>query len=365
MGPTATVTKREKTRPRKKVAVIDCDIHNIPRSDQNLYKYLPERWRRYHQMIGLRGHYGSYYPRAVRNAARLDSWPPSGSPPGSDLAFMREQLLDEWEMDYGILNCLFPAGGQVNLEYGAALATAINDWQIAEWTDLEPRLRASILLPYEDGDLAAAEIHRCAGQPGFVQILLTARTSEPLGRRKYWKIYEAAVQHDLPIGIHFGGVGGGPITGAGWPSHYIEDHCGMPQTFQAQIISMVCEGIFERFPTLKIVIIEGGFAWVPPMQWRLDRAWEKLREEVPYLKRPPSEYIDKHFWFTTQPMEEPLNPKYFLQLLDQFDGYNKLMFATDYPHWDFDAPDQAIPVDLPLEQKRKIMAENARALYRL
>ena len=76
----------------------------------------------------------------------------------------------------------------------AALASAVNDWQVADWVEPEPRLRASIVLPYENGDLAAAEAHRCGPNPAFVQILLLARTREPLGNRKYWKIYEAAVE---------------------------------------------------------------------------------------------------------------------------------------------------------------------------
>lgn len=362
-GTLTTGTGGMKRRPPK-MPVIDCDIHNALPSQKALLPYLPDHWRRHHEMIGMRGHYGSYYPRAMKNAARHDAWPPSGHPPGSDLGFMQGQLLDAWDMEYGILNPLMGAGGQLNLGYGAALAQAINDWQIAEWLEPEPRLRASMVVAYEDGELAASEIDRIGDHPGFVQVLLIARTSEPLGRRKYWKIYEAAARHDLPIGIHFGGAGGGPITGAGWPSHYIEDHGGMPQAFQAQVISLVCEGVFERFPTLKVVLIEGGFAWMPALMWRLDRSWQKLRDEVPYLKRLPSEYIREHFWFSTQPMEEPPKRLYFEQLLEHLNADDKLMFATDYPHWDFDAPDRALPARLEPSLKRKIMAENARALYR-
>jgi predicted TIM-barrel fold metal-dependent hydrolase len=255
-----------------------------------------------------------------------------------------------------------PVGEQLNLEFGAALARAVNDWQVADWVEPEPRLRASIVPPYEDGDLSAEEIHRCGPNPAFVQILLIARTKEPLGNRKYWKIYEAASEYNLPIGIHFGGVAG-PITGAGWPSYYIEDHGGMPQAFHTQVISYVMEGVFDRFPNLKIVLIEGGFAWLPPLIWRLDATWEKLRAEVPDLKRKPSEYIRDHFWFSTQPMEEPPKREYFEQLLEQMDMNDNLMFATDYPHWDFDSPHRALPSFLKPELRRKILGENARQLY--
>ena len=366
MGNTLTTSSpivEQKELRGEKVAVIDCDIHNYLPSEEILYKYLPERWRKHHQLVGLRGHLGSDYPRALPFAGRHDAWPPSGGPPGSDLGFMQEQLLDAWDIEFGLLNPLRPFA-QVNQEYGAALASALNEWQIEYWLDPEPRLRSSIYIQYEDGDLAAAEIDRLGDHPGFVQVLILVRTNEPLGRRKYWKIYEAATRHDLPVGIHFGGSGSSAFTAAGWTSHYIEDHGGMTQPFQTQVTSLVCEGVFERYPTLKVALIEGGFAWLPPLMWRLDRSWMKLRDEVPDLKRLPSEYVREHFWLSTQPMEEPPKGEYFEQLLDQLDLDDRLMFATDYPHWDFDSPERAFPVDLGPERKTKIMAENARALYR-
>ena len=357
--------RSQAARRRTDYAVIDCDIHNTVPDNNTYRRYLSDRWWRHHETFGLRGHAGSTYPRMNLNAARTDSWPPSGLPPGSDLDFLRVQLLDTWGMAFGILNPLIGAGGQLNLEYGAALARAVNDWQAAEWLEPEPRLRASIVVPYEDGDLAAEEIDRVGDHPGFVQVLVVARTAEPLGRRKYWKMFEAAVRHDLPVGVHFGGSGGGPITGAGWPSFYYEDHAGMPPSLQTQVVSLVCEGVFERFPTLKIVLIEGGFAWLPPLMWRLDRAWEQLHDEVPHLRERPSAYIRRHFWATTQPMEEPTHKPHFHQLLRHLDMNDRLMFATDYPHWDFDAPDEAIPVKLDDQLERQIMADNARALYKL
>lgn len=356
---------RAATEPKTRLAVIDGDIHNTVSSNKALLKYLPERWQRHHEMFGARGHSGAYYPRANLNAARTDSWPPSGRPPGSDLPFLREQLLDLWQMDYGILNPLIGAGGALNLEYGAALSRAINEWQVEEWLDPEPRLRASIIVPYEDGDLASAEIHRAARDRRFVQALLVVRTAEPLGRRKYWKMFEAACAEEIPVGIHFGGSGGGPITGVGWPSFYIEDHAGMPVSFEYQVTSLVYEGVFDAFPDLKIILIEGGFSWLPALMWRLDNTYRKLRAELPHLKRLPSEYVRDHFWITTQPMEEPSKPRQFPELLLQLGMNDRLMFATDYPHWDFDAPDESLPARLDPDLRRAILAENARSLYRL
>jgi predicted TIM-barrel fold metal-dependent hydrolase len=354
-------------RSRTRSATVDCDIHNAIPSEAALLPHLPEPWSQYLERFGLQsyGYGGANYPRASPNAARADAWPSNGTPPGADLPFLRQQLLDKWDIQFGVLNPLIGGPAQLNVEYGAAIATAINDWQVAEWLEPEPRLRASIVVPYEDGDLAAAEIARRATDPRFVQALVLARTAEPLGRRKYWKLYEAAERHDLPIGIHFGGTGGHAITGSGWPSFYLEDHVGMPQSFQAQIASFVFEGVFERFPSLKVVVIEGGIAWLAPLLWRMDRAWEQMRAEVPHVHRPPSELVREHVWLTTQPMEEPAKRGQFMQMLAHLDMDDHLMFATDYPHWDFDAPDQAFPERLPQDLELQIFGENARQLYRL
>ena len=359
--------------------IVDCDVHNAPVSDSALRAYLPAEWRarrdtvgylatawqQYRENLGDRSYMGAEYPRPTPRASRVDAWPPSGNPPASDLDFTRSQLLDSWNVAFGVLNPLLGAAEQLNDEYGAALATAINDWQIAEWLDPEPRFRASICVPYEDADLAVAEVQRVAGDPRFCQIQMLSRTREPMGRRRYWKLYEAAVTHDLPIGVHYGGWGGHPITGAGYPSFYIEDSGGMATAFQAQVTSLVLEGVFERFPTLKVVLIEGGFAWLAPLMWRMDRAWKRLRAEVPDITRPPSEVIRSNIWFTTQPMEEPPTPADFETLLGHLDMSDRIMFSTDYPHWDFDSPTQALPPGLDAEMRRRIMRENAVALYGL
>ena len=360
----ALTKEREATRERVKPLIVDGDIHNELPSENALLPYLPAEWHEYHRRFGLRGYPGHVYPRVNPNAARTDAWPPNGDPPGSNLPFMREQLLDKWDIEYGILNCLVNTGTR-NLPYAAARASALNDWQVAEWVEPEPRLRASIVIPAEDGARAAAEIDRVGDDPSFVQVLMTVRTAEPHGRSRYWPIYEAAQRHGLPVGIHFGGHAGNPVTGVGWPSFYIEDHTGMSQSFQAVVTSLVCEGVFEAFPDLQVVVIEGGFAWLAPLLWRLDRSWAKLGNEVPHLKRPPSESIREHLWITTQPMEEPNNPRHFHQVLDHLGMNDRIVFATDYPHWDFDAPDQAFPVRLAPDLERAIMGENAHRLYRL
>jgi uncharacterized protein len=348
--------------------LVDCDVHNQPASDAALRPYLAERWRRHLERFGTRARHGlaqGYpYPKSAPLAARVDAWPPDGGPPGSSLAFLREQLLDPLGTSVGVLNCLHPGAGQTDGELGAALCRAVNDWQVAEWLEPEPRLRASIVLPYDEAELSAAEIDRVAGHPGFVQALVLVRTLEPLGRRRYWPIHDACQRHGLPLGIHFGGYGGHPISSSGWPSYYLEDHTSMAMAFQAQLVSLVFEGVFERFPGLRVVLIEGGAAWLPPLSWRMDRLFDEMHDEVPELRRRPSEYVRDHVWLTTQPVEEPDRPEQLLRVFERIGG-DRLLFATDYPHWDYDDPLRAFPAPLPPAMRERVFGGNARTLYRL
>jgi uncharacterized protein len=354
---------------KSEIAVFDCDIHPLPKSTKALARYLPGEWRDYLDAFGpwtrapFRG--SSSYPKLTPALSRRDAWPPCGGPPGSDLDFMRVQHLDANNIEYGILQPLFPsAKDQRNPAFAIALSRAINDWQVAEWTQLEPRLKASIVVACEDAAASVAEIDARAAQSDFAQVFLTMRAREPLGEQRYWPIYEAAVRHNLPVGIHVGGVTGLPSASGGWPSYYFEEHQSHPVAAGAMIASLVFNGVFEAFPQLRVICIEASFGWAPSLCWRLDRQWQRLRAEVPHLRRPPSEYIKSNVWFTTQPIEEPSRPQYLLDLME-WTGFDRLLFATDYPHWDFDDPRTAIKAPLSDEQRRMIFSGNAHALYRL
>lgn len=347
---------------RRRQPIIDTDVHNELDSERDLYPYFSKRWLEYVQTYGLRGPSGAYYPRFLDR--RNDAHPPSGRRPGSDCSFTSVQLLDEWNIVYGVLNPLTPAPSQLNPELAAAAATAVNDWQVAEWLDPEPRFRASIICPFEHPDLAVAEIKRRLSDKRFVQVQFTGRPNEPMGRRKYWPIYELCAEHGLVVMSHAFGSGGNPITGVGWPSFYIEDHVGPHYSMQANLISLVIEGVFERFPTLRFVSAENGFGWAPSLAWRLDTAYKLYHTEVPHLKRLPSEYLRDHVWYCTQPIEEPHQDEYFQQTMDWI-GSNKLVFASDYAHWDWDAPNAALPSWLPTDIQHRIFYENARQVYNL
>ena len=349
------------------VGIFDSDIHPTLKRADDIKRYLSTRWQRHFDEYGdfIRQPFAGAlaYPKATRALSRLDAWPPEGGPPGSDLDFMREQHLDANNVAKGILQVLWPVGNkQRNRDYAAAMCSAINDWQVAEWTALEPRLKGSIVLPQEETDLAVAELKRVAGMADFAQILMSPRAEEPLGRRRYWPIYELAVEHDLPVTFHVGGVNGRPHTGVGHPSFYAEEHQSHVQYNQALVANLIFEGVFDAFPSLRVVVVEAGLAWVPSLGWRLDDAWKRFASEVPHVTRPPSEVLKEHFWFSTQPADEP---EFSSQLSDVFNwiGWDKILFATDYPHWDFDDPRHAFKVSLSEEERFKIYWANGHAAY--
>jgi predicted TIM-barrel fold metal-dependent hydrolase len=150
----------------------------------------------------------------------------------------------------------------------------------------------------------------------------------------------------------------------GYPTHYIEWHTCLSLGFQAHLVSFLTEGVFERFPGFRVVLTEGGVAWLPALMWRLDAEWKALRSEVPWVKKRPSDYLLDRVRLSSQPLERPDDDTHLLAMFEMMDAEHLLMFASDYPHWDFDSPTRAFPT-LPHAWKDRIFSENARALYGL
>jgi predicted TIM-barrel fold metal-dependent hydrolase len=202
---TGTPSRDAKTRLR----IIDCDIHPYLRTPRDLDPFLSARWRQHLAEYGkgTRGIYAARgtYPRFMPNTCRRDAWPPDGGLPGSHVDFIRTQHLDANDVEFGVLEPLLEGNAPRNIELQAALCSAFNDWQVTHFTDIEPRLRASILVPQDDAEAAVTEIEKRAADPRFAQIQLSSRTPEPLGRKRYWPIFATAERANLPIGLHVGG----------------------------------------------------------------------------------------------------------------------------------------------------------------
>lgn len=346
--------------------VVDTDIH--PGPDPNrVADFLPEPWRtRY--LSGSRGpgHLGYWNPNGYM---RSDTVLPDGRKIEEHPAALAKHFLDANGIDYGVLNPEYSLGVALSpeAEYSASLTSAINDVFVNDWLPVDNRFLGSILVQVADPLLAAKEIHRLGAHPQVCQVLMPSASPMLLGNRYFHPIYEAAAQYNLPIAIHPGleglGISGRP-TAAGYPSNYFEWHTSLVTSYIAQLVSLVTEGVFVKFPTLKYILIEGGISWLPAVMWRFDKNWKALRSTTPWLDRPPSEYIRDHILLTTQPLEEPEDSRHFKAILDMFDAGHMLMFSSDFPHWDGDTPDFSANA-FPKEIRARVMGETAREIYRL
>lgn len=348
------------TQPVRSMAYVDGDIHPVL-SRAHIAEHLQtpanrEQYLRHGHRIPAPP---ETVPRIRNGGQRLDARPAEGLP-GSSLKMMQDQLLDKYGISYGILIPLQAHSMGVGEPLlSADLSRALNEGVAQRFLDPEPRLRSSICIPHEAPELAAQEIRRLSGNPKFVQVLFPTSTLHPVGERRYWPIYAAAVEAGLPVAFHTGGL---PYMGAGWASFYLEEHVIGGNTMAAVAMSMILEGVLEEFPTLQVVLVEGGISWAPPLMWAMDSAYSVLRQDNPQLRRAPSEYFRDNFWFTTQPIEEPKDKSHLAENLEMTGMSDKIIFSTDYPHWDFDSPAMALQ-DLPGELQQAILHTNGERLY--
>jgi predicted TIM-barrel fold metal-dependent hydrolase len=224
----------------------------------------------------------------------------------------------------------------------------------------------TILVTPLDPNLAIKEIERVGKREGCVGINLQ-NINIPLGKRHFYPIYEIAEKYNLPIVLHPDAEGSGeysPSQAVGPASTYIEWHSSLSLVAQRQFMSLVFEGVFERFPKLKVVFIEYGFSWLPSVMWRMDKNWKGLREEVPWVKKLPSEYVRNNIRLGTQPSEEPFHPKDLIEIIRMAKAEDMLLYSSDYPHWDGDPVDKVFK-HFPQDMKNKIFYQNAKDTFHL
>ena len=361
----ATTATEATTAAPIAIPAIDCALHNVVPETAVLFPYLPVQWREHIEGTLFKGAVDAAYPRNAPTSSRPGSTPPGGGPPGSDLVTLREHTLDAPGVECGILTCTYAIDSLRNPDAAIALARAVNDWQIAEWLDQEPRLRASIVVPSQLPEAAAREIERVGAHPGFVQVALPARSHHPYGNRLYHPLWEAMTQYDLVGGISFGGAPGVPPTPSGWPSTYFEEYAGMAQVFQSQLVSIISEGVFDQFPALRVTLMQSGWTWLPAFMWRFDKEWRNLRRLVPWVRRAPSAYVREHVRFTVQPLDAPPDAAHLRDILEELGSDDLLLYGSDYPHQHRATPEDILLPHFSEASARKIWAENARTFYRL
>jgi predicted TIM-barrel fold metal-dependent hydrolase len=346
--------------------IIDCDVHVLPSNGDEIRRYMQRPWRDHFDFASARR--AGLYPHPV-GGHRADARPKDGGLAGSDPALLREQLIDPFHVVKAVLLQRCQCNTLPNPDFAAEIASAYNRWMADTWLseyNADGVFVGSIVVAPQDIRLALAEIERWAGDPRFVQVEVDSGARMPYGQRYYWPLYEACQAAGLVFAVHPGtdGIGINLPPVPGYATHYIEWATDFALAYQAHLVSLLTEGVFEQFPDLRVTLVEGGVSWLAPILWRLEGNWRALRHEVPWMRQRPWDYVRRHVRLTSQPLERPDDPRDIREMLRMIHADEVLLFATDYPHWDFDSPLEAFP-PLPDALWQRIFRDNAKAWYRL
>ncbi len=346
--------------------IVDTDIH-VNDTPAALAPYIGEPWRISLEALA-QGRWGYLDIPGFSPSLKLD--PPIIGQHDFRSVDTPEQMradLNEIGVDIGILfpdNMLLMAPIPL-VEYATALARAYNTWMADKWLGRAEGLYGAILAHPQDPIDAAAQIREFGKSPHIAAIYLPTAGVNPLwGNRKYDPIYEAAVEMDLPVVLHSVTIisPAFPCNTDQFENAWARQMLGHSFAMMGNFVSIMHTGLPARFPDLRIVYTEAGIGWVPYMTWRMDKYHREFRRQVPFLERPPSEYISRQMWFATQPIEEPENPDFMVETIHHC-GDDRVVFASDWPHHDFDHPKGVMNLSMSAELKRKIMGENALAAF--
>jgi predicted TIM-barrel fold metal-dependent hydrolase len=246
-------------------------------------------------------------------------------------------------------------------DYAAALARAYNAWLVDRWTAPHPMLLGALVACPQDPADAAREIERYADEDSIVAVYLPCAGLDPLwGHRRYDPIFDAAQNAGLPVLLHAVTVTSPvfPFNNHGFDTEFARHATSHTFAIIANVVSMVSTGVVVRFPELRIGVTESGISWVPFVCNRLDKEYLERRREVPFLTERPSHYV-KRMYVATQPIEEPERLRDIVTLMELYDGERTTMYASDWPHHDFDHPMKLNQVPFTETQRRRVFGENA------
>ena len=276
-----------------------------------------------------------------------------------------EQALDAGGM---AISVLYPTLGLMmqflrDAEWAVALARAYNTMLCKELTGQSTRLKAVALLPLQDPEAAAQELERAVGELGAVGGMLAA-DGDLLGHKRFDPIYTVAQRLGVPLCVH---ASGSDMGSSGWERFpkFIQAHtCSHALAQMRQFTSVMFDGVPIRFPELSLAFLEAGSGWVPYFLQRMDEEWDKRGHvEAKLLTKSPTEYVRSGQIFFSCEADEPLLPQAL-----QWVGDERILYASDFPHWDHSYPwsvrELSERTDLSAVQKQRILADNARRLYR-
>jgi predicted TIM-barrel fold metal-dependent hydrolase len=350
----------------------DADVHVRWDDDHAIADRLPRSWQERwlagagHTQAGLRINPKFYNP--------LEPFGP-GAPRtvGRQGLTSAAALADDWLKPNGIDAALVSVYDAPNIatfgdtDYPLEVARAVNDWLTEEWVEKLPAVYGTIVVATQDPAAAAKEIRRAAKHGRMLQVMLPTGSMFPYGNRRFFPIYEAAEECGLAVAIHSGteGMGTSPApTPCGWPGTLPEMRIARAATFLGHLTSLITEGVFVRFPGLRVVGLEVGVAWLSTYLWRFDKNYKGLRSECPWLKELPSEYTRRFFRFGTQSAEPGEPASEFWRLLGSNRLDETLLFSSNYPRWDHETPaGSAVMTSAAPEKTGALRIGTARATY--
>lgn len=361
---------REVSAEQVQVRVVDSDVHPTPRRGE-LEEFYPVEFRGLFANRSKDAGNPVYYDApdfAHAFAMRVDTFPDDGEFAGTDPDMAFRQVVMESGSDIVILGPTTLSAGQTE-EETHAIAQATNLWQDQRWLDSthnwHQRFRGSIMAAADAPGLAAREIEKWAGHPYMSQVLIGAEMRPSWGHPKYDPLWEAAARHDIPVACHLGRgqYNQLPMSPVGFMTYNHDFMVTYSMLAANQVMSLIFDGVFDRFPALKIVFIEHAFTWILPLMWRMDAIYAARGPENG-LKRKPSDYVKDHIWFTTQPLDYPEDKLELTHALEWMEADKLLLFSSDYPHWTFDEP-RWVAKHMPEHMREQIMFQNAIDLFHL
>lgn len=317
--------------------VVDCDIHLSTRSPEmrrKIAKQLDEPHRSHldpdTETFGS-PYGGSGWNRSI--GGKID-WFKQDVTTAEDI---QVPICERFGVDYPIINAFHVADRIQDPDRGMQEVRALNNI-LLDILDEEDHFRGLIATRTKDPHQLAEEIDRLGDENQIVGVFLeTIAQEKPLGDPQYDVIYKAAEDNGLTVVTHSGGTSPAhfPFIDYGFTKYMAVHALSFPVQNMVALTSFLVEGTPEKFPDLNFVMLEAGLAWVPYMMGRLNREYGERRSEAPLLKKSPEEYIRDQFYFGTQPIGELNDPADLIDILEVV-GTDSIVFASDYPHHDFD-----------------------------
>jgi hypothetical protein len=354
--------------------VIDsCAFHEWS-ATADLAEYMDDGWRQVVMRAGDKGGPLKLASRWLYQNPAGDKLPdayPEVGVPGSDAGLLKSQLADgsaRTKIVLGYHDGLLATGFPFPYISRAAVAAA-NDLTIDRWLGYDERFFGLVLVATSRPEDAASEIRRVGTHPRMVAVAMGANgLTRPFGDSLYHPIYEAAAELSLPVVLQVGSDAMtdqlAPPMAGGLAGTFAEYKVLGAQPFMTHAASIITEGVLDRHPGLRFLLVGTGAAWIPGYLWRLDYWYKAISQEVPWMENPPSEYFRKHFCVSTYGLEWPRKPQQLIDLLSVLPDVEKLLlYASGYPSYDAEEP-ATTAKHLPVEWRRNIMYENALDFFR-